>query len=61
MNIMGIKSINAISNHNDYGNISKTKSNNNKTFESFFQSALDNVNETNSYIQRQRKKKSSLP
>ena len=49
---MGIKSINAISNHNDYGNISKTKSNNNKTFESFFQSALDNVNETNSYIQK---------
>lgn len=52
MNITGINGINAISTQYDNGNISKTKSNNNKTFESFFNSALEQVNETNSYIDK---------
>lgn len=51
MDIMGIKRIDAIKPLYDYGDTNKvTQSNNNKTFETFFKSALDNVKETNSYI-----------
>lgn len=52
MNIVGMNSMNAISAKYDYGSMSKAKSTKNKTFESFFQSALEQVNETNSYIDK---------
>lgn len=53
MDITGISRIDAISTKYDYGNASKVgSSNNNQAFETFFQSALDNVNETNSYIDK---------
>ena len=50
MDITGINKIDAITPRYDYGINKKTKSNNNQAFETFFQSALDNVKETNSYI-----------
>lgn len=53
MDIMGVKNISAISPKYDYGKQSKIEgNNNNQTFASFFKSALDNVNETNSYINK---------
>ncbi len=53
MNIKGVNSFSAISPKYDYGSLSKIESNNkNQAFESFFKSALENVNETNSYIDK---------
>ncbi len=53
MDKMGINNISAISTKYDYSkNTSKVQSNNNQAFETFFQSALDSVNETNSYIDK---------
>lgn len=53
MDITGINNISAISPKYDYGKYSKIEnSNNNQAFESFFKSALDNVKETNSYIDK---------
>lgn len=53
MDITGIKAIEGITPKYDYGDTKKVKSNhNNQAFESFFQSALDNVNQTNSYIDK---------
>lgn len=52
MDITGVNNINAISTKYDYGSEGKVKSSNNQAFESFFKSALDNVNETNSYIDK---------
>ncbi|HAU85660.1 MAG TPA: flagellar hook-basal body complex protein FliE [Lachnospiraceae bacterium] len=52
MDITGVKNISAISPKYDYGKQSKIENNNNQTFASFFKSALDNVNETNSYINK---------
>ncbi|MBR3770938.1 MAG: flagellar hook-basal body complex protein FliE [Clostridium sp.] len=51
MDMMGINRVGAITPKYDYGNTKKINSNNNnQAFETFFQSALDNVKETNSYI-----------
>lgn len=53
MDKMGINNISSISTKYDYSkNTSKVQSNNNQAFETFFQSALDSVNETNSYIDK---------
>lgn len=52
MDLSGVNKIDAISSDYDYGSKEKVQSGNNKAFESFFKSALDNVNETNSYIDK---------
>lgn len=53
MDKMGINNISSISTKYDYGkSTSKVQNNNNQAFETFFQSALDSVNETNSYIDK---------
>lgn len=54
MNMTGINRIEAVTPKYDYGSTKKVKSNNNQAFETFFQSALDHVQETNSYIDRAR-------
>lgn len=50
---ISINNISPISTKYDYNmGTSKVKNNNNQAFETFFQSALDSVNETNSYIDK---------
>ena len=53
MDIMGVNNVASISTKYDYRrDSSKVQSNNNQAFETFFQSALDSVEETNSYIDK---------
>jgi len=48
MTVSNINNINSIA--QNYKNNTVKSTNNNQAFESFFQSALDGINETNSYI-----------
>lgn len=52
MDITSIQRIGSLSNSFDTANSKKIGGNNNQAFETLFQSALDNVKETNSYIDK---------
>ncbi len=49
MTVTGINQISQAGNY-DYSSVKKTDSNRNQAFESVFQSALDGIDNTNSYI-----------